>query len=253
MRVGFALRRQIATALTLCAFVLIGSTALEGCKADKPKGAGFTTADMDKAPQVPFHKTWHQPGFDLARYKKLYVAPVNTEYMLQQTEWQKGQHRPEIDAGVGELAKFTRETVEKDFRADPNHRYEVIAEPNKDPDTLILEIAMTEIIPSKVVLTALGYVPFGVGLSISAIRTIPPDQSSAAFEARLSDASTGQIILKVADRESEQFAPISVRGLTWYGRAKTMIEQWSKQFVQITNRKGDEVIKDPEPLTLKPW
>jgi hypothetical protein len=247
-------RRQIAAALTLCAFILIGSGALQGCKAKEVKSTDTTTAEMmDKDPEVPFHKTWHKPDVDLAKYKRLYVAPVNTEYMLQQTEWQKGQNKEQIEAGVQELAKFTRETVEKDFREDPNHRFEVIAEPSKAPDTLIFEIALTEVIPSKVVLNHLGYVPFGIGLSIRAVRTVAADQSSVAFEARVSDASTREIILMAADRQSDQFSPISVRGLTWYSHAETMIEQWSKQFVLVANRKSQEVIKDAEPFTLKPW
>ena len=244
--------RSWLTGVTM--ILMLAGAAITGCKAKEAKSSGFTTAQMmDKDPELPFHKAWHKPDLDWQKYHKLYVAPVNTEYMLKQTDWQKGERKKEIEADVAELAKFTKETVEKDFRDDPQHRYEVLSEPNKDPDTLIFEIAITEVIPSKVVLNALGYAPFGIGLGITAVRTVAGDQSSAAFEARVSDASTNEIIAMAADRESEQFAPISVRGLTWYSHAKTMIQQWSKQFVQIANRKPHEMVKDTDAFTLKPW
>lgn len=56
-----------------------------------------------------------------------------------------------------------------------------------------------------------------------------------------------------ADRESQQYAPIPVRGLTWYSHAETIITDWSRQFVQIANRKPGEKVKDTDPFTLKPW
>jgi hypothetical protein len=246
--------RRWFNGLTLLLAFAAAGVAIAGCKAKEAKSTGFTTAQMmDKNPELPFHKSWRKPGVDFNKFHKLYVAPVNTEYMLKHTDWQKGERRKEIEADVAELAKFAKETVEKDFREDLHHRYEVLSVPNKDSDTLVLEIAITEVVPSKVVLNALGYVPFGIGLSITAVRTVAGDESSAAFEARVSDASTNEIIAMVADRESQQFAPISVRGLTWYSHSKTMVQQWSRQFVQIANRKPHETIKDTDTFTLKPW
>ncbi len=57
----------------------------------------------------------------------------------------------------------------------------------------------------------------------------------------------------VADREAEQLAIVSVRGMTWYSHAKTMIDQWARQFVQVANRKPGEKVEDTEAFTLKPW
>jgi hypothetical protein len=241
---------MVGTVLLACGLTI----ALTGCKAKEAKSTGFTNPSvMTHDPSIPFHKVWRKPGVDMTKYTRLYVAPVNTEYMLQQTEWQKGERKKQIEDDVKELGVYTKQSIEKAFKEDPRHRYTVLDAPTKDPGTLQFEIAITEVVPSKVVLNALGYAPFGIGMAISAVRMVAHDQSTAAFEARVRDASTGEIIQMAADRESEQFAPISVRGLTWYSHAKTMIDQWSKQFVEVANRKQNEKIKDTDTITLKPW
>lgn len=51
----------------------------------------------------------------------------------------------------------------------------------------------------------------------------------------------------------EQPGPIDLTRLTWYGPAKGIMDMWSKQFVQIANRKPGEVITGPVALTLRPF
>jgi hypothetical protein len=41
--------------------------------------------------------------------------------------------------------------------------------------------------------------------------------------------------------------------LTWYGPAKGITDRWARQFVEIANKKPDEVINDPTPYTLRPF
>ena len=127
--------------------------------------------------------------------------------------------------------------------------------PTTDPDALIAEIAITEVVPSKVVLNTLGYAPFGIGLAVKAVRAIAKDKSTVAFEARVRDAQTQEILLMLADREAEQIAAVTVRGFTWYSHAHRIIDSWSDQFVQVANRDlvVDEIVKDTKVFTLKPW
>jgi len=40
----------------------------------------------------------------------------------------------------------------------------------------------------------------------------------------------------------QDVGPIDMTRMTWYGPAKTIINQWAKQFVQIANRKPGEMI-----------
>lgn len=233
---------------------IAAGTFLGGCKADEAKHTGFTTTQlMDKDPSLPFHRVWHKPGLEMTKYIKVYVAPVDTKYMLAHTEWQAGERQGQIENDVRELAVYTQATIEKEFRDDPNHRFQVLSAPSRDLDALTFEVAITEVVPSKVLVSALGYAPFGIGITVTAVRLLSKDESSAAFEARVRDAGTGEVIAMAADREAEQFAPVSVRGLTWYTHAKLMIDNWAKQFVQIANRKPGQTIQDTDAFTLKPW
>lgn len=243
-----------ARAVLASVLALAGAATLGGCKADEAKNTGFADPKLlNHDPELPFQKVWAKSGIDYRKYKKIYVAEINTAYMLKNTDWANGERQGDIEKDVRDLAAFTKADIEKAFRDDPNHRLQVLSAPSHDPDTVTLEMALTEVVPSKVVLNALGYAPFGIGITLTAVRFIAKDQSSAAFEARVIDGATGEVIGLAADREAKQFAPVSVRGLTWYSHAKTIIDQWSLQFVQIANRKPGEKIKATDPFTLKPW
>lgn len=235
--------------------VCVVAAGAAGCgKAAPAPSAGFVdTAKMTEDPSLPFHRVWRKPGFDIRRYTTLYVAPVNTSYMFKNTEWQEGVAKVDVEKDVQDLALYTQEAIKKAFREDPNLRFKVVEVPPASPDALMLEMALTEVVPSKVVLNALGYAPFGIGLAIKAVRGIADDKSTVAFEARLREASTREVVAMVADREAEQKAAVSVRGLTWYSHAHTIIDSWSDQFVKTANRKPGETVEDTKAFTLKPW
>jgi Protein of unknown function (DUF3313) len=236
------------------AAIVLTSATLVGCRAAPARNAGFADpALMKPDPAVGFNKFWRKPGVDWKHYDKLYVAEVNTSYMLKMTEWQKGERRAQIEQDVRELAGRARGMIVKAFREDPHHRFQVIDSRTNAPRTLVLEVALTEVVPSKVLLNALGYAPFYVGTGISVVRTIANDKSSAAFEARVRDASSGDIVMLAADREAEQFAIIDVRGLTWYSDAEGIINEWSKQFVLLANAKPGEKVPAMPTFRLLPW
>jgi len=237
-----------------CIIGMLMAATLFGCKAAPAPSVGFADpANMKNDPTVPFDRFWHKPGVDWNRYNKLYVADVNTSYMLKMTTWQKGERQGDIEKDVHTLAGYTRASIMKAFQQDPNHRFQVLDKPTHDPHALVLEVALIEVVPSKVLLNALGYAPFFIGTGISVVRTIANDKSSAAFEARTRDAATGQIVLLAADREAEQFAPVDLRGLTWYSDAQGIIDDWSKQFVRVANRKPGEKIEGSAHFRLLPW
>jgi hypothetical protein len=227
---------------------------LGGCKAKPAPSVGFADpTDLKKDPNIPFDKFWRKPAVDWNSYNKIYFADVNTSYMLKMTDWQQGDRKGDIEKDVQKLAVYTRNSLMKAFREDKMHRFEVIDTPTHDPHTLVLEMALIEVVPSKVLLNILGYAPFYVGTAITVVRTIGNDESTAAFESRTRDAATGEILFLAADREAQQYAPIDLRGLTWYSDAEGIIDEWSKQFVQIADTKPGVKIKDAPTFRLLPW
>jgi len=234
--------------------VLFAAISAFGCKAGEAKPAGYVDKSwMKRDPALPFHRVWVSADFHPASYSRLYVAPVNTAFMLSQTDWQKGERKDQIEQDVAKLGEFTQNAIKKAFSDDPARRMEVVDDPSTQPATLVLEVALVEVIPSKVLLNALGFTPFYVGTAISAVRMLANDQSTVAFEGRFRDGATGLVVMTMADREGQQVSLVTVRALSWYGFAEGIINDWAKQFVKILNRKSGEKVKDTDPFTLQPW
>lgn len=247
-------RRRMLTAVAV-----VGGVGVAGCDMLKAKPApttSFVAAEpMYHDPALPFQRVWRRPDLNWDKYRKLYVAPVDTNHMLRMTEWQEGVRRAEIESDVRNLAVYTQNALKKAFREDPKRRLRVLETTDAAADTLSLEVALIEVVPSKVVLNMLQHVPWGVGLGISAVRGIAGDKSTVAIEARLRDASSGLILAAMADREAQVIAPGNLRGLTWYGHAHQIINNWADQFVKVVNRDraAGQVVDDTRPFTLRPW
>ena len=229
---------------------LLGLTLLAGCKAAPIAGTGFVDYGKMAVPKdLPFHQAWVDPAADWHRYRKIQIAQVDTGH-LSKMEWarQTGQIE-KIQEDSRKLASYAQGTFQRAFREDPLHRFEVVDQP--DGETVIFELALVEIIPSKVALNTLCYAPF-LGTAARIFRGWK-HRSTVAFEARMRDGATGAVIAQFADREAEKAAVINVKDVTWYGHAESILAEWARQFVRIANRKPGEVVRDSEPFTLKPW
>jgi hypothetical protein len=155
----------------------------------------------------------------------------------------------DVKKDIKELAQYFHDQVVKDFKEDPNHRFQVLESPaqHKQP-ALRLELALIEIDPSMPVLHALGWLQPGGGTAAGLI-----NKRRAAFEGRLRDLQTGEVVATFADRDMQDAGPLDLTRLTWYGPAKGIMDQWAKQFVQIANRKPGEMVTDPVAFTLRPF
>lgn len=240
----------------LFASVVVVCFGLTGCtsmKAKPSEGAGFVPVqEMTKREDLPFHKTWVKAGVDWKKYKTLYIKDVNTQYLLEAEWWQQSMRQDKMEADVQEIATYMKQQFETAFRNDPQNRFEVVESPAAG--SLLLEMALTELVPSKPVLEALSIVaPYGSGIAVQAAAKESGAKGTVAFEAKIEDADTGEVLAMAADREQGKAAPINLRALTWYKEAEGIIDEWAAQFVQIANRRPGEIVKDSSPFTLKPW
>ena len=253
--VDLALSLCVIGVLSGCSAIQSGSNDLKAKAVEPAPNAGFIQQpdQQVKRADLPFQKVWIKPGFDKSNYQELVVAPVNTDYMLKM-DWLHGMSTAnwigDVKKDIAELAQYFHDQVVKDFRSDPKHRFQVIDSPaqHKQP-ALRLELALIEIDPSAPVLHALSWAgPPGTGTAAGMI-----NQRKAAFEGRLRDLQTGEVVATFADRDMADAGPLDLTRLTWYGPAKGIMDQWAKQFVQIANRKPGEVITDPTAFTLRPF
>ena len=156
----------------------------------------------------------------------------------------------DVKKDIQELAKYFHDQVEKEFKEDVKHRFQVIHHHRPGKPALRLELALIEIDPSTPVLHALGYAApvYGTSTAVGVV-----NQRRAAFEGRLRDLKTGEIVATFADRDMADLGPIDLTRLTWYGPAKGIMDRWAKQFVQVANKKPGEVVTDPTAFTLMPF
>jgi hypothetical protein len=240
-------------------FVAVLAAALGGAgciqKAKPASPSGFIPdKDLAKASDLPFQKAWRKADLDWGHYKEIYVAPWNTEYLRQMNWWEKLERGEKVKEDAKELAGYARGVFEEAFRKDPKHRFVVVEQPG--PNTLIAEFALVEVVPNKVVLDALGYaagpVVGAAGTAAANVQTATT-HSTVAFEARMKDGATNDVVAMFADREAEKFSIVNVKDLTWYAHAKSIIREWADQFVQIANKQPGEIVKDSAPFDLKPW
>ncbi len=251
----FALLLCVIGTLSGCSAVKSGSNDAKALAVEPAPNAGFIEQpdQLAKRADLPFQKVWIKPGFEKSGYKELIVAPVNTQHMLKMDwlhETSSASWIGDVKKDIVELAKYFHDQVVKDFKADPKHRFQVIDSPaqHKQP-ALRLELALIEIDPSMPVLHALSWAgPIGTGTAVGMV-----NQRRAAFEGRLRDLQTGEVVATFADRDMADAGPLDLTRLTWYGPAKGIMDQWAKQFVQIANRKPGEVVTDPTAFTLKPF
>jgi hypothetical protein len=189
---------------------------------------------------------------DWKKYKSLYIKDVNTQYLLEANWWQQSVRKDKMEADVREVAGYMKQELKSAFRSDPQNRFQVVESPAEG--ALVLEMALTELVPSHPVMEALSIAaPHGSGIAVQAAAKESGAKATVAFEAKIKDAATDEVLAMAADREQGKAAPINLRALTWYKEAEDIIDEWAGQFVQIANRRPGEIVKDSSPFTLKPW
>ncbi len=246
--------RRILVLVTIAIFGLTGcQSTSESMKAKPSQGGGFVPLEeMSKREDLPFHKAWVKAGTDWNRYRSLYITDVSTRYLLEANWWQQNFRRDQMENDVRQIALYLQQRVKEGFQKDPATRFQVMSSPQ--PGALILEMALIELIPSNPVMEALSLAaPYGSGVAVSAAQKASGGKGSVAIEAKITDAETGTVLAMFADREQAKVGPVNLRGLTWYGEANAIIDDWAEQLVKIANKRPGEVVKDSSPFTLKPW
>ncbi|WP_367026834.1 DUF3313 family protein [Methylococcus sp. ANG] len=246
---------SLAAAAAGCSSLQSASDTAKAAAVEPAPDAGFIAHPerQTKRADLPFQKVWIKPGFDKSGYRELVVAPVNTQYMMEM-DWlhnlSSAAWVSDVKSDIAELGHYFHDQVVKAFKEDPKHRFKVIerAGQHKEP-ALRLELALIEIDPSMPVLHALSWAgPIGTGSAAGAV-----NQRRAAFEGRLRDLRTGEVVATFADRDMADVGPLDLTRLTWYGPAKGIMDRWAEQFVQIANRKPGEVVTDPTAFTVRPF
>jgi len=234
---------------------------LAGCKAEEAPTSGFIEDAqlMSANPSTPFNRTYWNKEYNARDYDELLVAPVNTQYVMAQNIWEKVNLvnvKPEqLKRDIDDLAVYTRQSFIRAATDDPKKRFKVVE--TAGPKTLILELALVQVVPSKAALNALGYVTW-VPAVVTAGGAAATDSQDAgkgviAIEGRIRDGATGKIIGLFADRERPKTAIVDVKSLNWWAPLKAIVDEWSQQLVALANRPPGTVVKENPNFELLVW
>jgi hypothetical protein len=222
---------------------MISSIHLFGCRADPAPDAGFISNPslMTSEDDLPFDDVWLKPGLDLRSFKNVFIAPIDTTHLLAQDWWDRANFAPgQAKDQALYLATYFHDRLTDAFNSDDRKIYQVVNQPDKN--TLIIELAIVEVIPTKTWLNIIGYATIG-GMS----------EGSTAFEGRLRDGNTGELIGELKDREFGQMALLSIADFSWCKHSEHTVRIWSRDFVKMCYRPPGKAISSMANFTLRPW
>lgn len=226
--------------------VLTGIAVLASCAGfNGPKGNNQTRAQfLDEVWVAPEYrgKATHES------FSKIYFAPVATGNLKRQGWWasQSAIKQNQLEADARKLALQFQRSLNQAALYDPGLRMTVVNTPG--PDTVIVEMAITELTPAKAywntAATAAGFVVPGAGLLSVA------GSGSIAIEGRARDADTGKVVATFRNRMKDQMALVNINSYTWYGGSEKNLNEVAVKIARVINSERGTVVSKSSPITL---
>jgi len=250
--IGIALFVLLAGLLSAC------ETTNKILKADPAPDSGFLEGPermAENRARAPFNRMWADPSFSAANYATLFVAPVNIDHVLEENRWARTNLRQfRIEKDLASIAVDFREKVIEEFEESDDNRLKVVEMPGDD--TAILELAITELVPGKAFIGAVGVASWGaplpIGIPAGAVASFA-DDGWMAIEGRVRDAKSGEVLAMFADREKGKTRILDLEAATWYGHARESMQDWAEQLVRLANTPKDVQVDDSPAFELMPW
>jgi hypothetical protein len=200
-------------------------------------------------------EAWISPAYKgtpvSSKFSSVYFAPVNTQYITKQGWWQTQTplKQSSLAADTQKIATQLRDEFIKAASSHPSRKLKVAQAPG--PDTLVIELALVELVPSKAfwnaAASAAGFAVPGAGfLSVAG-------RGSIAIEGRARDGGNNGVIAIFKDRRTDKVAPVNLGQYTWYHGAERNISDWASEFAEFINTAPDHVVQRSRRVSLKPW
>ena len=246
-------------AVGCCTGCSLANTVL---KAGPAPDSGFLTEPERMAEhreRAPFHRLWVEDGFRVGDYHSLVVAPVNTDHALARSTWAKVNFREfQVEDDLKGIAGEFRSIVIDAFHKSPKNQFAIVDPPDDAPDdqTLVLELAITELVPSKAFLATIGLAawaaPLEVGVPVGTAAAFA-ESGWTAIEGRVRIGSGGPVVVMFADREQAKMRVVDLQSITWYGHARESMHDWAAQLVLLANTPHEFKVEDSSGFALLPW
>lgn len=234
-------------------------SVLSNCAVERRFEAATLTPFLDvpgidlkgKLNNLPFDHSWVADDFDSEKYSKVLILPVSTEF-VKIDAWRDSLSvaigsKETYELEVKNLANYATQELKGAFAVNDDNRFERVELTTSD--TLILEVALSEVIFGKPLASAgalVAPVP-GAGLATS-VMTDP----SVAFELRVRDATSRRVVATVADRSFPTARVVNFNKLTASSACREIVDAWTELVVQSLNQGKLKKVSKPS-FELKPW
>ena len=207
------------------------------------------------------------PGHIVAKHpeiRKIYVDTINIDFLNKKKD-ANGVWSGDADVSKEDIEDITNQ-LHKEFtegiQNHPETSLQLVDQPG--PDTLILAIALVELIPTKVSVNALvdvgGVLLPGskliedAGNAGAQIAAGSFSGGSIAIELKLLDGKTAKSLVEAKDRESDPASIIpNYRDFEALGWSRSTCKEWAKQFIEGFSTTADVKIEGISHFSLLPW
>jgi hypothetical protein len=202
----------------------------------------------DQKASFPFNRMWYDKDVDWLRITKLKFAQVDTSHMLEDSWWQSVNetNAVKMKEDVPMLANYMRDEFILQMRRIANNEFAVTD--RVDERTAVVQLALVQLVPTKAFFNAVGTT---VGFFIPGASLVNMANSGCiAMECKVVDGKTGKVIAMLTDRRKDKSAIIDINGLTWYGHAKEIIQDWAEGFAKISVATDASSVKREFPISI---
>ena len=181
--------------------------------------------------------------YKIEDFDKIAIAPISTSHLRNLGWWDKKNtttytenrpdgpgpgFRPGGNQGMGgQMIKFFEEKIEEAFKHTPNSRFKLVEYGEIDRKTIVLALAVTEIVPVKKYL---------IGADLIGDGTLRG--GTVAIEGLVKQGKTNKLIAMFQDRRvnTKDIDYVDETKISYYSHAKPIMKEWSKLFVSLANK-----------------
>lgn len=191
---------------------------------------------------------WRNPKADWFKYAKYKFEPVDATRLVEEGWWSKISEANVLNMkkDIPELAGHMRTAFSKELLAVSKRS--LTPTDSVDGKTAVVRLAIVQLVPTKaffnVVGTTVGF--FLPGASLVNVA----NAGSVAMECKVYDGGSGELLMMLSDREKDESALIDIKGYTWYGHAKDIMDGWAKGFAELAVKKDPDRVKKDFPISI---
>jgi len=198
-------------------------------------GADSARAPFDKVWSNPSPKAWNRVrGFD-----RIVITPVNTNYL---------EATPKQRAEVEKMAAYMRGQFQKQFAEKGKYR----VSSKSGPRTLQLDLALVQLKPTNV---AGNVISNGAAVVVPGVNIVGSQftHGGIAFEGKLRNGQTGELLAEYADSQKDKMSLISFRDFSANAHSRRAVSDWAKQMEELATTPAGHKVPGAMRLTLNPF